>query len=247
MRQSREAALSLPPLLLTRPAAASARFADLWRARGSAAPVLIAPVTEIRPVPHARPEGVAIFTSAHAPPLVPDDGRQAEAWCVGPRTAEAALVAGYRPRVASPHVSGGTAEDLAAAILASRDPGSFVHFRGREARGDLAARLRAGGRSCAEIIVYAQESLPLSPEALGLLAGAGPVMVPLFSPRSAKRFAAAVKNRPVLAPLWLAMMSAAVRAAWNGPAPARVEVAKRPDAEAMIVALTVFTTTDLPP
>lgn len=230
-----------PPLLLTRPAEASARFAALWRARmGPEAPVVVAPVTEIAilPAPDPAPGTVLVFTSENAvravAPVAGQDGRQdghrARAWCVGARTAEAALQAGFAARD-----GGGTADDLVAAILASGDPGPFLHARGRQARGDVAARLAGAGLSATEAVVYDQRPLPLSDEALALLAGNGPVLVPLFSAASAVRLAAAMAGHGVRARLRIAAMAPAV--AWTGPAPERLALAARPEAAAMLAAL----------
>ena len=65
--------------------------------------------------------------------------------------------------------------------------GAFLYLRGRHTSRDLAARLNAGGRTAREQIVYDQRAVPLSPTALSALR-AGPVIVPLFSPRTARLF-----------------------------------------------------------
>jgi uroporphyrinogen-III synthase len=122
-------------------------------------------------------------------------------------------------------------------VIASGERGPFLHARGREARGEVAARLRAAGIGCVEAVVYDQVALPLSAEAQALLAGDAPVLVPLFSPMSAARLAAALAGIPLRAPLLVAAMSPAVSAAWTGPAPLGLAVARRPDAPAMLDAL----------
>lgn len=147
------------------------------------------------------------------------------AWCVGDRTAKVAEAAGFRAISAQ-----GDAEALLALILASNDPGPFLHLRGREARGDIAPRLAAQGRPAHAAIVYAQEPLPLSSQAQAALSGLSPVLVPLFSPRSAALFAA---QGPFTAPLWIAAISPATARATAPLAPARLLVADHPDAAAM--------------
>lgn len=225
-----------PLLLLTRPADAAARFAAEWRARvGAEAPVLIAPVTEIRALPPERDPGgyrVLIFTSANGVSAAGRPARGQAAWCVGRRTAEAAAAAGFRARAA-----GGDAEALIAAIRVSGDSGPFLHLRGREARVAVAARLRAAGMKCDEAVVYEQRPLPLSEAALACLAGPAPVLLPLFSANSASRLAAAIGAGGARAPLRLAAISHAAASAWDGPAPARLLVARRPDAPAMLETL----------
>ncbi len=199
---------------------------------GAAAPVLIAPVTEIRALPGAPGLGGhagAIFTSENGVRTLGAEGRGRSAWCVGERTAAAAREAGFDAVAA-----GGDAEALVAAVVASGERGPFLHARGREARGGVAERLRAAGIGCDEAVVYDQVALPLSPEARDLLARDAPVLVPLFSPNSASRLAEALAGTVLHAPLLVAAMSPAVAEAWAGPAPLRLSVAQRPDGPAML-------------
>jgi uroporphyrinogen-III synthase len=202
---------------------------------GAAAPVLIAPVTEIRKAPGApglEAHAGAIFTSVNGVGALGVEGRGRRAWCGGERTAAAAREAGFDAVAA-----GGDAEALVAAVIASGERGPFLHARGREARGEVATRLRAAGIGCVEAVVYDQVALPLTAEAQALLAREAPVLVPLFSPMSAARLAAALADIPLRAPLLVAAMSPAVAAAWTGPAPLRLAVARRPDSTAMLDAL----------
>lgn len=227
---------ALPPLLLTRPAAASARFAGAWQAAmGADAPVVISPVVEIVPSPGATdPGGYAgvVFASENAVAALGPAPRPVVAWCVGARTAEAAAAAGYRARSAD-----GDAGALVALIAASGTAGPLLFARGRESRGDVAARLAGAGIRCDEAVVYDQRDAPLAPVALRLLAGTGAVLVPLFSANSARRLADALTGADVQARLRIAAISPAVAAAWTGPAPAALRVAERPDGGAMIAAL----------
>lgn len=223
----------MPPLLLTRPATSSARFATLWqKTMGAQSPVIIAPVTKIIPLEHKAPMGVAIFTSSNAVACVQQDGRLSHAWCVGARTAEAASVKGYQTRVAS-----GTADDLVEAILASKDPGPFIHFRGREAHGSVTKRLQSNGLTCVEIVVYDQKPVPLSNEALTLLSRSGPVLLPLFSPRSAERLSDALRDQTIKADLYVAVLSSQVAQTWRFPSTKSMQSAQSPNAEAMIETL----------
>ncbi len=219
-----------PVLLLTRPEAASRRFlAELEVAAGRHLRALVAPLMRIdgwTPLMPETPPAALILTSERGAaaasrmrfgPL--------PAWCVGERTAEAAREAGLDARAA-----GGDAERLLTAILNSGEAGPFLHLRGAHARGDLAARLSAAGRPCGEIVVYDQTALSPSPEMLELLGGSNPVVVPLFSPRSAALLA---RLAPVRAPLAVAALSPAVADA-AAPLSDQPFVADRPDADAMI-------------
>ena len=224
MPQQRAAPPDGPPvLLLTRPEAASRRFAAEVRAL---APgdwrAVIAPLLRIVPLADpAAPEGVPVFTSAHAVPFA-GPGGGAPAWCVGPRTAEAARRAGWTPRE-----GGGDVESLLGAIL-SAPPAPVVHLRGVHTRGRLAARLRAAGRPASERVVYDQVARPLTDAARGALAGAAPVIAPVFSPRSAALLAEAVGNPA--APFRVIAVSAAAAEPLRRWSPV---VAARPDGPAM--------------
>ena len=226
----------LPPLLLTRPAAACARFAGAWReAMGCAAPVVISPVVEIVARPGAAdPAGYAgvVFASENAVAALGAAPRPLVAWCVGDRTAEAAAEAGYDARSAD-----GDAGALVALIAASGADGPLLFARGRESRGDVGARLSQVGIRCDEAVVYDQRDVPLSGEALGLLAGTGRVLVPLFSANSARRLARCLDGADVRARLRIAAISPAVAAAWTGPSAEAMRIAERPGATAMIGAL----------
>ena len=217
-----------PVLLLTRPEADSRRFAARVAALAGAVRTVISPLLEIAPTgPPAPPAGVPVFTSAAAVPLA-GPGRGLPAWCVGPRTAAAARAAGWAPRE-----GGGDADALVAAILGSGDPGPFVHLRGAHARGEVAGRLRAGGRATDDRVVYEQRAVPLSRDAVDVLRGGGPVVAPLFSPRSAALLVAGAGN-PGAPPRVVAMSAAVAEVARAAGWPARV--ADRADAGAMAVA-----------
>jgi uroporphyrinogen-III synthase len=233
-----------PMLLLTRPEPAARRFlAELELAAGRHVPALIAPLLRIDEMTPPRPElspAALILTSERGARGAARMGYAGlPAWCVGPRTAQAARGAGLIPRE-----GGGFAEALLAEILAAPDEGPLLHLRGDHQRGDLVARLRAAGRDCAQAVVYAQSARPAPVEARALLDGTAPVLAPVFSPRSAALLAGCA---PVAAPLTLVAISAAAAAAL-APLGGRVVTATRPDAEAMIDAtlgaLATFGSTD---
>ena len=74
---------------------------------------------------------------------------------------------------------------------------------------------------------------PLTADARAVLAGDAPVLLPVFSPRTAALLASA---GPFAAPLHLVAMSGAVDAALGGLPCASRTVAARPDARAMAAA-----------
>ncbi|MDO5706528.1 MAG: uroporphyrinogen-III synthase, partial [Paracoccus sp. (in: a-proteobacteria)] len=213
----------LPTVLLTRPDADSRRFADQLAADAdtSALPVLIAPLMRIVPLPHdpAALEAARglLFTSAQAVPFA-GAGRGRIAYCVGGHTAGAARAAGFDV-IEGPGDAAGLAPIVATATV------PLVHPRGRYLARDLGAQ---------GVIVYDQEQLPPEPTALDLLAGDAPVILPLFSPRSARLAAGMAQGSR--APLWIAPISVAARQAWDGPA-ARCETALTPDAPGIHAAI----------
>jgi uroporphyrinogen-III synthase len=212
-----------PAILLTRPLAQSRRFAALLGRECLIAP-LLAPVFLAADLPGHAAVILTSETGAQAAARLVAPGL---AFCVGDRTAEVARALGFQARSAA-----GDAEALIQSILAAPDPGPLLHLRGREARGEIAARLTALGRPTQEAIVYAQEPQPLTPAAIAALQGQGPVILPLFSPRSATLFAAEARRIGAKAPLRVVAMSPAVREA-AARLGASCLVAARPDAKSM--------------
>lgn len=213
----------MPLLLLTRPQVASERFAGQIGHLGL--PVVISPVLRIVEVPHdadriAQAAGL-VFTSENGVRFAgPGAGRPAI--CVGPRTAEVARAAGFRA------TSGpGDAERLLP-LVQDLGPG-WLHLHGVH---------RARALPLPGMAVYDQQPLPLNGAARAALAGSRPVIVPLFSPRSAAILAQAAGR--ATAPLWLVPISAAASKAWEGgagPRPARLSTAATPDATGIATAI----------
>ena len=210
--------MATPPILLTRPRADAERFAAAL-----GLPCVVAPLLEIvatGPVPAAE---ALLLTSANGVAAWRDGGgaRELPTWCVGDRTAGLAAAAGLEVR-------GWAADAEALARVVPADAPPLTHARGHHVRGDLAARLRARGLRVAEAVLYEAKPVPLTEEAR-VLALAGPVVAPVFSPRSA---ALLVDAWPPLAMghLRAVALSPAVAAALPGPPAA---VAARPDAAAM--------------
>lgn len=188
-----EGQMHKPILLMTRPAEASERFvADLPQELREGLDIVVAPLMEIV---HLLPVGTmpevqgVIFTSANgvkaAETLFSSKIKACVlAHCVGAHTASVARQSGWRLGC-----QGANADALVADLLRARPPAPLVHLRGEHARGDVAARLRADGLVCTDLPVYAQNLRPLSPDAGRALASDRSVIVPLFSPRSARHFA----------------------------------------------------------
>jgi uroporphyrinogen-III synthase len=217
-----------PTLLLTRPEVQSRELAERLRPRIPAdVKVVVSPILEIAPVPFDLPADPSflILTSAHGAeaaaglPGLPD----LTAWCVGDRTAEAARALGLRAVSA-----GGTAQDLLALLRREHPNGTGLHLRGRHVAAELAGALTSAGIDTHEVVAYDQVARSLSSEALACLGGPGIVVLPVYSPRSARLLAAAtdgaVAARDVVA------ISRQTADAWPGAA---ATVSAAPDGPAM--------------
>jgi uroporphyrinogen-III synthase len=218
-------------ILLTRPAEQGARFAEQLAHRfGTRIAILNSPLIAPRLLVPVLPEGpfrAVIFTSETAVAAAQSlPGLPRIAFTVGDRTAAVARAAGFNA-----HSAAGDADALVALLLRT-DPGPVLHLHGADTRGDVVGRLHAAGRRVEGAVVYVQEPQPLTVAAQAWLDDDQPVIVPLFSPRSAALFCEARAR----APLWLAAFSPAVDDAATLPAARRV-IAARPDAPAMLDAV----------
>jgi uroporphyrinogen-III synthase len=177
-------------LLMTRPRAAAEKFvAGLPGWVTSAFPAVYAPLMKIAPlnvVPEVAPYRGLIFTSANgaaqAGRLIAD--RSLPVWCVGPATTRAAQNLGWQAEM-----RGENAAELIASLLQDPPAAPLLHLRGRHVTGDIAGTLSEAGLPCQDLAIYDQQLQHLIPEAIDLLTGSGDVIVPLFSPRSARQFA----------------------------------------------------------
>lgn len=214
-------------ILLTRPAPQSKRFAAALGLE-----CLISPLIAPRFLAPDLPAHKALILTSETGALAARGLAPCRAFCVGDRTAEVARSLGFDATSAS-----GDAEALMALILS--DPiAPLLHLRGREARGDIAARLTAAGLPTHEAVVYAQEEQALTPEAVAALQGQTPVIAPLFSPRSATILAAECARITARAPLRVVAMSQAVADAARALDPAPV-ISARPDGDSMLEATLV--------
>ena len=226
-----------PILLITRPREQGARFAEACAVRLGPVETILAPVLDIVP----RSGGIAldgvrglIFTSENGVrAFVAACGRRdLPAWCVGARTAALARASGMAARAAV-----GDAASLVALLRAEAPPTPLLHLRGAHAAADIAAQLAAAGLPTRALIVYDQLARPLTAPARAALAGACPVITPVFSPRSAALLADAAAA--ATAPLHPVAISPAAAREWRARRPQDpIRVADRPDADAMRDAVT---------
>lgn len=225
------------PVLVTRPQVEGEAFAAALTARfGDRLRPVVAPLLAPRALSPDFPDGTfaaVVFTSAQAVKAASAwrDRLPALAWCVGHKTAQAATEAGFHARSAD-----GDAESLLAALAAEPPPGAILYLRGVDTSVNILEKLEKTGIPAREIVVYVQEPQDLTPDALSILQAADPVIVPLFSPRTARLFRAALPP-DTRAPLHIAAMSANVADALGDLPHAALAVAPQPDAPGMLAAV----------
>lgn len=197
--------------------------------------MVLSPLTEIRFSDAAIPlEGcdAVVFTSGNAVTgfarLCPR--RDLPALCVGARTAEMARTAGFDTRTGP-----GDAAALSAWIAGEIHPRRIAYPRGEEVAFDLEKSLESGGIETVSAIVYAQVSRPADAPLRHALARTEPLLLPLFSPASARRAVAEMAGAQ--APLLVAAMSARVAEAARPLAPEAMRIARQPDTGGMHDAL----------
>ena len=142
-----------PTLIITRPEPDAEQFAKQARvALSSKVEVICAPLLEIEPLPyviHFSHDEQVIFTSRNAVRFAPN-GAGRVAFCVGQRTAQLALAAGYRAVSAD-----GNASDLIT-LLAAQSSGPLVHVRGQQTTLSFSDALLTQGLSVRDIVAYRQ-------------------------------------------------------------------------------------------
>ncbi|WP_426032408.1 uroporphyrinogen-III synthase [Cypionkella sp. TWP1-2-1b2] len=224
---------SQPTILLTRPLAQSQRFADQI---GGA---LISPLMRPEFLSPELPPGdfaAVVLTSetgAEAAGRISASGASVpkQAFCVGNRTAETARAMGF---VASS--AAGAADDLLAHIVSAAPVGRLLLLRGQDSVGDLEQRLISAGLETVSQIIYRQIAQILTDKAIAVLQGPSPVILPIFSPRSARLLAVELRRVAAIAPIWLAALSAAVAEAFDFPT-VFTEIATRPESAAVQAAV----------
>lgn len=224
---------SHPIILLTRPLAQSQRFAD--QIGGALISPLMRPEFLSPDLPLGDFAAVVLTseTGAEAAGRISAAGiaLPKRAFCVGNRTAEVARAAGFTASSAA-----GAADDLLAHTIAVAPVGRLLLLRGQDSVGDLERRLVLAGIETVSLVVYRQIAQSLTDEAIAVLQDPRPVILPIFSPRSARLLADELRRIAAKAPIWLAALSPAVAEAFDFPT-VYTEIAPRPDSDAMLRAV----------
>lgn len=232
---------SRPDVLNLRPQPQATRFHAVLRARyGQDLRIYDSPLLAPRFLMPTLPEGrfgAVIFTSETGVAASKGLGQDVPrlAFCVGGRTAQVAQAAGFETITAE-----GDAVSLLAILQQHTDKAPFLHLHGREVTGDISGDLRRLGLPATGVVVYAQEAQPLTPEVCQRLAQGGPLLVPLFSPRSARLFRAALEGIALAENLQVLALSPAVATAfglYHGP---KIAVAKSPEQAELLLQMDRF-------
>lgn len=225
---------AMTPVLLTRPRAQSLRFEQLLLDRvGPGVQVVVSPVIDIEFSETSLTMGGAdavVFTSAYAVEAAGRlQGRSGlPAYCVGDRTRDLAVELGFRARSA-----GGTAEDLLELLTREAKDQNLLYLRGSQISRDLVEEGRQAGLRITQAIVYRQVPQALTAQAHALFAGPTEVILPVFSPRSALRLGEELSGKEKDQSRVICISSSVAAIATETGFP-RCEVAKRPDADAMM-------------
>jgi uroporphyrinogen-III synthase len=217
-------------LLLTRPQRGSQAFWDALPAETRTALTPIhTPLISIEPIANDLPNITNVVFSSANGPLFGPKGHQNIAYCVGAQTKQAAQTAGWIA-----HQMGNSADELVEQLLQTNPAGPLTHLCGRHTRGDIAARLTTAGIQTTETAVYDQVIQPLSDHANTELRRENPVILPLFSPRTARQFARQYKG---CAPLHIIALSSAVAAEVSSLPAENVMICVEPTRNAMLKAV----------
>ncbi|MGR3661015.1 MAG: uroporphyrinogen-III synthase [Paracoccaceae bacterium] len=172
-----------------------------------------------------------IFASQNAVNAVADcDGLVGKrAFVVGESTGKIATSLGLSVVVAD-----GNASSLVKKIITVKTKGPLLLLCGRYTTGNIQQRLIFAGIDTDSIVTYEQEAIGLTPEAIAVLRGKSPVVMPIFSSRSARILSAQLLKLKSISPIILVAISQAVLDAWNGPEPLEYSVAIEPTGQEMI-------------
>lgn len=225
-----------PIILLTRARAQSERLAQELRSLEPHLHVVISPVSEIefQDIDVSLPKDyVFVATSENgitAATTLGIDLCGKVIWCVGPQTAQAAKELG-----AIALVGPGGALGLAQAIVQSNPKATVIYLRGAQISFDLEKALILAGIETVSFKVYAQKARDLNDVGRAILAGARPVILPIYSQMSAHRLAEQIDE--ATAPLRVVSISPAVAKCWEGPELQRHLIADSPTNDAMLRAI----------
>jgi uroporphyrinogen-III synthase len=172
-----------PIILLTRPKPQAQEFADALAAEIDA-DIAIHPMQDIvicaPPDPRPVDYDAYVFTS-------PNGARAAHHWGLPSRPA---YVVGQKTAAATQgdavFCADGDSDDLVDLIDKHAPRGPLLYLHGTHVAGQITQDLEQRGITCHGYVAYDQQALPVGDDLRSVLSGPRPVMIPVFSPRSAK-------------------------------------------------------------
>lgn len=232
-------------VLVTRAEPAASRTVQKLRHHGFE-PVLL-PIFELKdtgtPLPEGGIDGV-IFTSANAAEILRlrqwrDSNRSAVAYCVGPRTAEAAQALGFEATVTASGGGAALADEIAALDLPQDT--QFLYPTTPDRSFDMKQAIEALGHSVSEVEIYHVEKLvPPALETQDALAQCKNGAILVYSARSAAHLASIIEacgaSLDISSVSIVAISKTAINMLLNFPWQ-NAYVSKSPDEDAMIAAL----------
>ncbi|MEM9497638.1 MAG: uroporphyrinogen-III synthase [Pseudomonadota bacterium] len=197
---------------------------------------VVSPVLQIRPcgdLPDLSDVKTLVFTSAHAVRTLADRtaARSFTCYTVGPGTFSCATKLGFDARD-----GGGTVRQMIARITQDNPGTPCLYVRGRHVAHDVVHSLNAAGLKTLDAVLYDQVECPLSDKARALITSGRPLVLPLFSPRSAQLLFGGYQ----IARAHVIAMSKAVAAQVPEDRAASLTIAARPDAPAMVREVCAF-------
>ena len=221
-----------PILLVTRPVETARRFAQrIEDVYGTGFQTILSPALEIVQLDPEVPTECdhLILTSANGV-------RQAirinikvtgSVFCVGQRTADLA-----KSHFFSAIRAGSCAKELIERVSKQNIDGAILHLSGTHTRGDIVENLMKRGLKASRAIAYDQRLLTPTYDAKDALKGTLPIVLPLFSTRSAGLLAQCKVNAPV----HVVAISEVVKASLPDAFRQSVKVADAPDEDHMVEA-----------
>jgi uroporphyrinogen-III synthase len=215
-------------LLLTRPLDGNERFCSKIKHLLYKCEILDSPIQKIEFLPglsKVNKDAVLIFTSVNGLRAVEKHNlTNNRCFVVGKNTKKIAVNFGYEVLGCSKDQ-----ENLLKLIKSKKPKESMVHIRGKHTVGNLCYSLKKREFSCLEIIGYNQEPLKIKKQNLQKIQSGRPVILPIFSSRSAKL----LQSNIDLTGFNVVAISQAVAQILKGVELGELVISKKPDLDSM--------------
>lgn len=222
---------TLPKIILTRPEKEARDFSNRILSQLPEVKIIISPLITIE---YTKPkvdlnafDGI-IFTSSNGIEAIKKLSipHNMPCFAVGPKTAQQAAQLGFLASQGP-----GNADGLITLILSRPSVGRLLHISGEHTRGNISTRLTGLGQICEHIVAYKQETLSLTTEAMDAFKGGKPIILPLFSPRTAQLL---ITQSVPLEQSHMIALSEAVAELFNDFKLSSLTVAEAPTAESIL-------------